>query len=78
MGSLDQHCSSPPFTWQSTLSGHQVSTIRDDTQAMDDPDASACAWCTLLTPILAGFGGLHSHRLAHRRRCAIGSFYSTA
>ncbi len=28
-------------------------------------------------PILAGYGGLHSHRLVRRRR-AIGSFFSTA
>ncbi len=41
----------PPSLGRSTLSGHQVSTIRDDTQAMDDPDGSACAWCTLLTPL---------------------------
>ncbi len=23
----------------------------DDTQATDDPDGSACAWCILLTPL---------------------------
>ncbi len=35
----------------SILYGHQVLTLRDDTQATDDPDGSACAWCILLTPL---------------------------
>ncbi len=51
LDSLDQHCSSPSFAWSvHNYNGRQVS-LRDDTQATDDPQGSPCAWFILLTPL---------------------------
>ncbi len=37
MGSLDQHCSSPSFTWSVHTIWMAGINLRDDTQATDDP-----------------------------------------
>ncbi len=50
-GSLDQHCSSPSFAWSIHNYMDTRYHIRDDTQAMDDPQGSPCAFYILLTPL---------------------------
>ncbi len=50
MGSLDQHCSSPSFTWSIHIIWTPGINLQDDTQATDNPDGSACSRSILLTP----------------------------
>ncbi len=51
MGSLDQHCSSPSFTWSVQTKWTPGINFTGRHPGHGWPYGSACAWCILLTPL---------------------------
>ncbi len=51
MGSLDQHCSSPSFTWSVHTKRTPGINFTGRHPGHWWPYGSACAWCILLTPL---------------------------
>ncbi len=69
MGSLDQHCSSPSFTWSIHTIWTPGINLRDDTQATDDP---------MTQPVLGVFSRLPWVLLPRESWCWVVPRHSTA